>query len=93
MPLGQRHYRAYEKIAKGFASHRRIEILDALERTPNLMVFDIAEILGINFRTASEHTRKLVAAELVTKQYQGQAVHHRITPLGTTVLKFLKSLG
>ena len=89
--LKRRH--TQEKIAKGFANHRRIEILELLQETPELSIFDMAEHLSVNFRTISAHTQKLVAAELVTKRYQGATVHHRITPLGASILKFLRTLG
>jgi len=41
----QTNYRALERIVKGFANHRRIEILYLLRREPELSVDDISERL------------------------------------------------
>ena len=84
--------RKLEKIAKGFANHRRIEILALLEQRPGLSGFEISDILGVNFKTISEHTRRLAIPGLVSKTNMGAAVEHRITPLGRQVLKFLRTL-
>ena len=81
-----------ERIARGFSNHRRIEILMLLERQPELSVFEIAEILGVNFRTASQHMWRLANAELVLKRNEGRAVRHALSPRGKLALKFLKTL-
>ena len=38
-------YRRLERIVKGFANHRRLEILELLQRTPELSVENISERL------------------------------------------------
>lgn len=85
-------FRQLETIVKGFSNHRRIEILNLLEKTPRLSLSEISEVLGINFKTAAEHTRRLTIAGLVSKQNIGAAVHHTVTPLGRIILKFLRTL-
>ena len=77
---------------RGFSNHRRIQILDLLDRTPELSVLDTAEALAINFKTASEHIRRLAIADLVMKRNEGNSVRHAITPRGKTILKFLRTL-
>jgi len=84
--------RQLERIVKGFANHRRIEILQLLQKEPELSLVEIAETLKINFKTASEHTRRLALAGLVMKRNEGSAVRHALTRLGTTILKFLRTL-
>ena len=81
-----------EKIVKGFANHRRIQILSLLEVEPDLSLVDIADKLSVNFKTAGEHTRKLTIAGLIMKRYRGAAVEHAVTELGNHVLKFLRTL-
>jgi DNA-binding transcriptional ArsR family regulator len=88
----KKDYRDIERILKGAANHRRVQIIDTLERRPELSVSDIAEILGIDFRTASEHLRKLTAAGLVMKRHEGAAVCHALTVRGKHVLKFCRTL-
>jgi len=84
--------RQLERIVKGFANHRRIEIMMLLERTPELSVIEIADALRINFKTASEHIRRLAIPGLVLKRNEGNNVRHVLSPLGKTILKFLRRL-
>ena len=85
-------YRQLERIVKGFANHRRIEILDVLKRSPELSVEDISEKLDIGYVNASDHLRKLAIAGLVMKRNDGSAVRHKITPRGESILLFCKRL-
>lgn len=82
-----------ERIVKGFANHRRIEILILLDKNPELSLFEIADNLKINFRTASEHTGRLAIAGLVMKRSDGNLVRHALTLRGKSILKFLGTLG
>ncbi|MBI4029881.1 winged helix-turn-helix transcriptional regulator [Candidatus Berkelbacteria bacterium] len=85
-------YRQLERIAKGFANHRRIQILELIARKPELSVIEISEQLNVNFKTASEHIRRLVIAGLVLKRNAGSSVRHKSTDLGFSILKFLRTL-
>ena len=77
---------------KGVANHRRIEIIDLLAHAPELSVFDIAERLKINFKTTSEHIRRLALAGMVMKRNDKNFVRHALTPFGKSILKFLRTL-
>lgn len=88
----KRKPRQLERIIKGVANHRRIEILMLLEKSPELSLMEIADTLGINFKTASEHTRRLAIAGLVMKRHEGAAVRHAATNTGILILKFLRTL-
>jgi len=79
-----------EAVAKGFANHRRIEIMELLVDQGEMMLEDIAKALDIQPATASEHTQRLVRGGQVTKRYKGRHVLHRITPLGRQCLRFLR---
>ena len=91
MPLSK-NYRQLEKIVKGFANHRRIQILELLKKEPELSVSEIAGKLKINFKTASEHIRRLTIAGLVLKRSDGISIRHKLTERGERVLKFLRIL-
>lgn len=82
-----------ERIMKGAANHRRLQILDLLRKKPELSVDEIADALKINFKTASEHIRRLAIAGLVMKRNEGNFVRHKLTLRGQTILKFLRILG
>ena len=84
--------RQIERIVKGFANHRRIEILSLLEHRPELSVFEIAEGLKINFKTASEHIKRLTISGLVMKRNEHTFVRHALTDTGKYIHKFLKTL-
>ncbi len=86
------NYRALERLVRGYSNHRRIEIMVLLSHSPALSVFDVADRLHINFRTASEHLRRLHGAGLLTKRSRGAAVEHTLTDQGKATLKFLGTL-
>jgi len=85
-------FRQLERIVKGFANHRRIEILELIQREPELSVMQIADRLKINFKTISEHVRRLAIAGLVLKRNQGSSVCHKVADRGVVILKFLRTL-
>ena len=88
----EKSYYQLERIVKGFANHRRIEILELLKREPELSVMDVSRKLEINFKTASEHIRRLAIAGLVMKRSDGFNVRHKVTDRGQSILKFLRIL-
>ena len=84
--------RQIERITKGFANHRRIQIMELIDKKPELSVADIANELNINFKTASEHIRRLAIAGLVLKRNRGINVLHKLSDQGLVILKFLRKL-
>ncbi|MBI4121638.1 MAG: winged helix-turn-helix transcriptional regulator [Candidatus Ryanbacteria bacterium] len=78
-----------ERHFKGIANHRRIDIVRLVARHEGVSVEGIAEALGCNMKTISEHTRKLVHAGLVNKKYRGRVVVHTLSPYGKIFYKFL----
>lgn len=83
-------YKKIEKIVKGFANHRRIQILELLKKTSDLSVDDISQNLNVGFFTISDHIRKLADAGLVEKRYKGRYVLHSLTKMGKSILSFCK---
>jgi DNA-binding transcriptional ArsR family regulator len=90
--MNSQDYRRLERIVKGFASHRRIQILDLLNREPELSVIDISEKLQMGYENASEHVRKMTVAGLLLKRNEGPAVRHKLTPRAKSILVFCKTL-
>ncbi len=80
-----------ERHFKGLANHRRIDILILVSKNPGITVDGISEKLNCNFKTISEHIRRLVQAGLINKKYQGRAVSHSLSPYGQIFLKFIKT--
>lgn len=85
--------RALERIVKGFANHRRIQMLRLLEREPDLALVEVCRNLRIGLKAGSEHMRKLVLAGLVSRRYQGRWVRHRLVPPAQAILAFLRKLA
>ena len=88
----EKSYFQLERIIRGVSNHRRIEILELLKQTPELSIADISEKLDVNFRTISEHIKKLAIAGFVIKRSDGPSVRHKITERGLSVIKFLRAL-
>ncbi|MFZ4773882.1 MAG: ArsR/SmtB family transcription factor [Terrimicrobiaceae bacterium] len=84
--------RKLERVVKGFANHRRIEILELLGRKPELSVGEISLALEIELKTASEHLRRLAIAGLLLKRHEGREVRHALTPKAEHILTFLRML-
>ncbi|MBI4094568.1 MAG: winged helix-turn-helix transcriptional regulator [Candidatus Liptonbacteria bacterium] len=80
-----------ERYFKGAANHRRIAILFAVEKNDGIALERIADGLGANFKTISQHTRSLVYAGLLNKTYRGRRVAHALSPYGRSFLKFMKT--
>lgn len=86
------NYRKIERVVKGFANHRRIQIMDLLNMEPELSVDNIAEKLHIGYENTSDHIRKLAITGLVMKRNHGTRVLHKLTIRAVIILEFCKKL-
>ncbi len=78
-----------ERHFKGVANHRRIAILLLVAKNPGITLEEISENLDCNIKTISEHTRRLVQAGLINKEYKGRKVEHKVSPYGKTFCTFI----
>ena len=79
-----------ERYFKGVANHRRLEILNIVNKNDAITLGQISETLDKNIKTISEHTRRLVHAGLLNKKYRGLEVEHTLSPYGKRFIKFIK---
>jgi predicted transcriptional regulator len=79
-----------ERHFKGVANHRRIAILLVVEKNEGISVEEISDKLEANFKTISQHTRSLVQAGLLNKNYLGRKVQHSLSPYGKIFFEFIK---
>ncbi|MEK7107369.1 MAG: winged helix-turn-helix domain-containing protein [Patescibacteria group bacterium] len=86
------NYRRLERVVKGFANHRRLEILYLLHKEPELSLEDISERLNIGYENASDHLRKMAIAGLILKRNDAKSVRHKLTARAEHVLTFCKTL-
>ncbi len=84
--------RQLERIVKGFANHRRIQMMFLLDKKPELSVQEICDKLKTNLKTASVHLQRLAVAGLILKRYEGRTVRHKLTQRAQSVLAFLRAL-
>lgn len=87
-----RSYRSLERIVKGFANHRRLEIIDLLAKEPELTVADISERLKIGYVNTADHLNKMAIAGLVLKRGDGPYVRHKLTSRAEVILAFCRKL-
>ena len=85
-------YKQLERLVRGYSNHRSIEIMVLLEKEPELSLIEVSEKLRVNFKTVSEHIRRLAIAGLVMKRNDGSAVRHALTDRAKSTLKFLRTL-
>jgi len=86
------NYRRIERVVKGFANHRRLEILYLLHKEPELSLEDISERLNIGYENAYEHVRKLIISGLILKRNDARNVRHKLTSRAELILTFCKTL-
>ncbi|TSC69696.1 MAG: Uncharacterized protein G01um101456_48 [Parcubacteria group bacterium Gr01-1014_56] len=85
-------YRRLERVIKGFANHRRLQILELLKREPELSVEEISERLKIGYMNTSDHLRKMAITGLLLKRSDGTSVRHKLTVRAELILVFCKKL-
>lgn len=81
-----------ERYFKGLANHRRLEILLLDSENEGITLEEIAKRLNCNFKTIPEHTRRLLQAGLLRKDYQGKAVCHSLSPYERMSLEFISKI-
>ncbi len=79
-----------ERHFKGLSNHHRLDILLLIEKDVGINVDEISNTLDANFKTISQHTRYLVHAGLIQKNYRGRVVTHTLTPYGKMFTHFIK---
>jgi predicted transcriptional regulator len=80
-----------ERHFKGVANHYRIAILLLVSKEKGITLDEITVTVGGNFKTISEHTKKLVQAGLLEKKYMGRHVAHSVSPYGQKFIKFIQT--
>ena len=81
-----------ERIVKGLANWKRILILESLEKEKELTAETICEKLNIQYKTATDHLRRLLQGGLIWKKKRERNVFYLLTTRGKKFLKFLKNL-
>ena len=84
--------RELERIIKGFANHRRLQVLELLYKEPELSVQEISDKLKSEFKNISAHINKMAIAGLLMKRSDSKSIRHKLTKRGNIILKFVRML-
>ncbi|MDP2788530.1 MAG: winged helix-turn-helix domain-containing protein [bacterium] len=83
-------HRELERIVKGFANHKRLQILGLLGKESELSVQEISDRLKSDVKNISAHITKMAIAELVLKRSDTNFVRHKLTKRGKSILQFVR---
>lgn len=67
-----------EKVLKALANERRLKILKILKKEPELSVGEIAEEIGLSFRSTSRHLTLLYRAGILEQERKANLVEYNI---------------
>ncbi|MEK7088723.1 MAG: ArsR family transcriptional regulator [Patescibacteria group bacterium] len=84
--------RELERIIKGFANHRRLQVLELLYEEPELSVQEISDKLKSAFKNISAHINKMAISGLLIKRSDSKSIRHKLTKRGNIILKFVRIL-
>ena len=81
-----------ERIVKGFANHRRLQVLKLLYQEPELSVQEISGKLKSEFKNISAHINRMAIAGLLMKRSDSKSIRQKLTKRGNIILKFVRML-
>ena len=87
--IDSKKLRTLERVFKGVANKKRIEILNVISQNPDFNLDDIAKRLKRNYHTTSEHIRRLRVAGLINDRYKGKSKSFELSPFGKKVLEII----
>ena len=85
-------YRKLERVVKGFANHRRLQILELLNNESELSVQEISERLKSEMKNISAHITKMAVSGLLMKRSDSKSIRHKLTNRGILILMFVRML-
>ena len=81
-----------ERIVKGFANHRRLQILELLKKEPELSVQEVSDKVKSDIKNVSSHINKMAISGLVMKRSDGKSIRHKLTNRGNKILTFVRMM-
>ncbi|MEK9182771.1 MAG: winged helix-turn-helix domain-containing protein [Patescibacteria group bacterium] len=84
--------RELERIIKGFANHRRLQILALLKKEPELSVGEVAQKVKSDEKNISSHVNRMATSGLVMKRSDNKSVRLKLTKRGNNILTFVRML-
>ena len=67
-----------EKVLKALANERRLKILKLLKKNQELSVGEVAEEIGLSFRSTSRHLTLLYRAGVLEQERRANLVEYKI---------------
>ena len=84
--------RRLEKILKALANKRRLVILRFLKKNKNASVGEIAEEIGISFKSTSKHLTVLSAVDVVEKEQKSLTMFYYISDNQHQIVRLILSI-
>ncbi len=84
--------KAYEKILKALANHRRLQILKFIKSKNNATVGVISSHIKLSFKSTSKHLAVLYNAGIVEKNQTNLSVFYSISPTLPKIAKVVFDL-
>ena len=84
-----RDERRIERILKAVANKRRLAILSYLSTSDRASVGDIAEKIGLSFKSTSRHLSILSGAEILEREQESTTAWYRLEKPLSPVVKVL----
>lgn len=72
------HMKAYEKILKALANHRRLEIIKFIQSKRRVTVGNISAHIKLSFKSTSKHLAVLFGAGIVEKEQKDLSMFYSI---------------
>ncbi len=85
-------FQRIERIVKGYANHKRLQVLELLYAKPDQTTDSISDAINSSYENTSDHLRKMSAAGLLYKRNDGPNVRYKLSPRAELVLAFCKKL-
>lgn len=76
-----------EKILKVLASRRRLDIIRFLKNKRGVTVGDIAQEIGLSFKSTSKHLRILYSADILERDNNSLEGYYRLAEIDNEVIK------
>ena len=81
-----------EKVLKALANKRRLAILKYLKKNKEASVGEIAEAIGLSFKSTSRHIRILLAVSILDRDQRILSVYYYIDGNISSLIKLILSM-
>jgi DNA-binding transcriptional ArsR family regulator len=83
----------WAKILRVLANEKRLRIVKVLSRDKELPVFQIAERIGLSYKSTSRHLNRMAHLDILDPEGKGRSIEYRISStLKPKIKRILKEI-